>query len=285
MKKILPKEITSYDLLKALALLLMITDHVGHHFYHEEMWFRVLGRLCVPIWFFLIGYARTTDVPFRWLAAGGIVTLSAIISGQYIFPLDILFTMALIRYYRNGIAIRATEKPETLRAWFILLLLAYIPTNMVFEYGSMGMMFALFGFIMRNMAVIKHRLKRKHIIIYVFAVFTTFFLSQGFMLPEFTALHALVLSSGLLVVAALLWNFTPVTYPHLTEALPGPAVFIIQLLGRRTLEIYVLHILLFRAISMMLYPDTYIFMNWHLAPMEFLSFFGDVPAPVSGGIF
>ncbi len=49
MNKILPRDLTSYDLLKTLAVILMIIDHVGHHFFPDEMWFRVVGRLCVPI--------------------------------------------------------------------------------------------------------------------------------------------------------------------------------------------------------------------------------------------
>ena len=58
----LPKELTSYDLLKSLAVILMICDHIGYFFFPEEMWFRTLGRLCLPIWFFLIGYARGDEV-------------------------------------------------------------------------------------------------------------------------------------------------------------------------------------------------------------------------------
>ena len=66
--KTLSSYLTSYDLLKTLALVLMVIDHIGYFFYPEEMWWRVLGRLSVPIWFFLIGYANARDCFGLWLA-------------------------------------------------------------------------------------------------------------------------------------------------------------------------------------------------------------------------
>ena len=73
MTKNLPRDLTSYDFLKAVAVLLMVIDHVGFYFYPDQQWFRVFGRLCVPIWFFLIGYARSRDLSlYLW---GGMILL------------------------------------------------------------------------------------------------------------------------------------------------------------------------------------------------------------------
>ena len=55
MDKALPKNITSYDLFKTLALVLMIADHIGFYFYPNELWLRAFGRLSAPMWLFLIG--------------------------------------------------------------------------------------------------------------------------------------------------------------------------------------------------------------------------------------
>ena len=41
----LPAEITSYDLLKAAAVIIMIIDHVGYYFFIDEMWWRAVGRI------------------------------------------------------------------------------------------------------------------------------------------------------------------------------------------------------------------------------------------------
>ncbi len=273
MTKVLPLSLTSYDLLKALALILMITDHVGHHFYPDEMWFRVLGRLCVPIWFFLIGYARTDAIPAKILIGGTIVTLSALVAGQYVFPFDILFTIALIRKTRNGCVIRATQSPQNLRGWFLLLLFAGVPTGLLFEYGTMGMLFALQGFIARNREALKDRLKPWHIKLFAFVSVFFFALLQGIFMPSLSLEQCGVLFVGLFAITALLERFKVAEYPALTRVLTRPGAFLIQIMGRRTLEIYVLHILIFRGICMVLYPEIYAFLDWHWASPGLLTWF------------
>lgn len=265
--------LTSYDLLKALALILMITDHVGHHFYPDEMWFRVLGRLCVPIWFFLIGYARTDAVSPKILLGGAIVTLSALVAGQYVFPLDILFTIALIRKTRHGCVIRATQSPQNLRGWFLLLLFAAVPTGLLFEYGTLGIMFVLQGFIARNRAVLKERLKPWHTKLFAYSSVFFFGILQGVFMPSLTLAQVGVLFVGLFAISALLERFKAADYPALTRVFTRPGTFLIHIMGRRTMEIYVLHILIFRGICMALYPDTYAFLDWHWAPPGLISWF------------
>lgn len=258
--------LTSYDLLKTLAIILTILDHTGHHFYPDEMWFRVLGRLCVPIWFFLIGYARTDVVSPRILLGGAIMTLSALVAGQYVFPLDILLTIALIRRFRKGCAIRATQSPEALRGWFLLLLFAGVPTGLLFSYGTFGMLFALQGFIVRNREVLRDRLKPLHVRLFIFFNVFFFGLLQGLSMPSLTLAQGAVLLGGLFAVCALLERFKPAEYQALTRWMTRPGALLIQIMGRRTLEIYVLHILLFRGICMVLYPETYGFWDWGWLP-------------------
>jgi len=268
-----PVCLSSYDLLKALALVLMVTDHVGHHFYPDEMWFRVLGRLCVPIWFFLIGYARTDAIPPKILFGGAVVTLSALVAGQYVFPLDILFTIAIIRRKRNRCAILATQSPQNLRGWFLLLVFAALPTGMLFEYGTAGMLFALQGFMARNREALGGRLKPWHTRLFAFSSVFFFGLLQGLMMPSLGAAQGAVLFAGLFAITALLERFRSVEYPVLTRYATRPGVFLLQIMGRRTLEIYVLHILLFRAICMVLYPESYAFWSWHWVPPGLISSF------------
>lgn len=61
--RMLPREVTSYDLLKCAAVIIMVIDHVGFYFYPENLWFRAVGRIGFPVWFFLVGYARGRDIP------------------------------------------------------------------------------------------------------------------------------------------------------------------------------------------------------------------------------
>jgi len=77
----LPDTVTSYDVWKTLAVLLMIIDHIGAYFLPDEQGLRILGRLCVPIWFFLVGYAQSRDLSWRLWAGVAILSISNYIGG------------------------------------------------------------------------------------------------------------------------------------------------------------------------------------------------------------
>lgn len=266
MKKILPKEITAHDLIKCLAVLLMISDHVGHHFYPDEMWFRVFGRLCVPIWFFLVGYAKTNERPLYLWSAAVLVSLSAIISGQFILPLNILFSIIILRYYRDGFIRSALQSPESMRGIFLILLLSTLPTALVFEYGAIGMLFVIIGYIVRHKEDVMQKFPPQYIYLFVGLTYFSFFILEGIGLPSLSLLQAVVLGGGFMAIAVLLWRFKERTYPVLTAKLPSAAGWCVRMMGRKTLEIYVIHILLFRGICMVLYPEKYDFMGWEWLP-------------------
>ncbi len=273
MRKMLPKELTSYDLLKALAIILMITDHVGHHFYPDEMWFRILGRLCVPIWFFLVGFAKTTELPKRLWIGGLIVAVSGIIAGQYLLPLNILFTIIALRYLRGGLVRNGLHSPDALRGIFFIILFMGLPTSIFFEYGTISMLFVLFGYIVRNKEEVYQTIEPQYVKIFVLISFFSFFLIEGLHLPAVSPTQAMVLFFGLVGVGAMLWNFRPVVYTDAPHHMAPSVIAVIQFMGRRTLEIYVVHIVAFRAISMVLYHDRYVFMGWHYVPSGLISMF------------
>ncbi len=275
-QKILPSEITSYDLLKTLALILMIIDHTGHFFFPynpeadnaEVIWFRVLGRFCIPIWFFLIGYAQTNAIPRRLQICAVLVTLSAMVSGGTIFPLNILFTIMAARYVRDGVVRKALESPEHMRGIFLLLLLGTLPTALAFEYGSIILLFVIFGHMRRYPEHIT--MDRRYIYLFVFLSFFAFVFMQGVTISVITPLQSLALFLGFAAVAVLLWRFKPANYPALTRAL-GPLRHIVMFTGRRTLEIYAAHLILFRGAAMALYPGEYVFWGWKILDPGLLS--------------
>lgn len=275
-KKTLPAEITSYDLLKTLALILMIFDHAGHFFFpydpemnnDEVIWFRVLGRFCIPIWFFLIGYAQTSAIPRRLWVCAILVTLSAMVSGGTIFPLNILFTIMAVRYVRDMVAQKALESPEHMRGMFFLLLLGTLPSALAFEYGSIVLFFVIFGHMRRFSE--KQIMSKWYYYLFVFMSFFTFIFSQALTIRVLTIDQSFALFAGFGLVAMLLWRFKPVTYPRLTRAL-GPLRYLLMFTGRRTLEIYTAHLILFRGAAMVLYPEQYVFWGWKIIDPGLLS--------------
>ena len=251
----------------------MITDHVGHHFYPDEMWFRVIGRLCIPIWFFLIGYARTTEVPKSLWIAGVIVTLSAIISGQFLLPLNILFAIVIARFCRQSLVNRSFYSADGLRGMYLVLLFSTFPSAVLFEYGTSAMLLVLVGYMVRNKDEISQKIEPQYLRIFAGVVFFSFFIIQGIGLPSVSASQALSMMAGFGVVGLILWNFKPVEYKNAPRHMAPSIIKLLQFTGRRTLEIYVVHLVLFRGISMYLYPDKYSFMQWDYVPSSVISMF------------
>lgn len=240
--KELPREITSYDLFKTFAVISMVADHVGYYFYPDEMWWRVAGRLCVPVWFFLIGYARSRDIgPRLWIGAG-ILVAANIIAGMTIFPLNILATMIVVRLSIDVIMDRALVSKKLFWPVMVVLLAAVLPTSMAVEYGSQAILMAAFGYLVRW----REQLKYPELVsqYFVFAL-ATFVFTQAAMFA-FSETEALALSFGILTVMGGLFFFRPVTYPRLTAGL-GPLAALFRFTGRYTLEIYVAHLILFKA--------------------------------------
>ena len=254
--------LTSYDLMKAIAVLLMIVDHIGYYFYPDEMWFRVFGRLCVPIWFFLVGYARSRDLsPPIWIGAGLLVLVS-MGAGQSVFPVNVLGTMIAIRLVIDPVMKMMTQNAQAFMAFCLVLLLLALPSYAYTEYGTQGLLLAIFGYIMRNDPQIpgfsgKFSLSNGFCLFTVFTFVVMQELTFGFNTPQF-----MVLGAGIAAVCLVLTGFRPAELPELTRRLPAPATFLLRLFGRRTLEIYVIHLILFKILAAILDPERFAFLQW-----------------------
>ncbi len=269
----LPKELTSYDLLKSLAVILMICDHIGYFFFPEEMWFRTLGRLCLPIWFFLIGYARGDEVSKLFWIGAGLVVFSSIIAGQFLFPLNILFTLAFMRKFRNGVAKYGLVSAQALRGMFFILFLLSFLSAVIVEYGSLAMLIALVGFIARRKEAVYERIERKYILMYVVAAFFTTYLMVGVQMPYMTGMQTLVLTLGYALLGVVLWRFKPMVFMDTRKYMAGSFVKIFQFMGRWSLEIYVVHIIALRIVAMIMTPERFPLLEWKIVDPNVLSIF------------
>jgi hypothetical protein len=150
MSKPLPKEITSYDLFKTFAVLFMIIDHIGFYFYTDEGWWRIAGRMCVPVWFFLIGYASTRDIPMKLWVGSLILVLANIPGGHYILPLNILPTIIAIRLILDEFMRRALMQKSAFWALNVILVILALPTSILTEYGTLGLILAIYGYLYKR---------------------------------------------------------------------------------------------------------------------------------------
>ncbi len=140
--------VSTTDLWKALALILITLDHYGLFLDPEQDWWRVFGRASLPVWFFFVGFARSRNVPWTWLFIG--VGLTALDLWYEDFdvaetPLNIVLGFALIRLALPWIEERVWPYRGRLLA-FLALLVALLPiAGHGVEYGTEGWLLALVG--------------------------------------------------------------------------------------------------------------------------------------------
>ncbi|MCB9989547.1 MAG: hypothetical protein H6868_09500 [Rhodospirillales bacterium] len=256
MKTPLPKELTSYDFLKMFAVLLMIVDHVGAFYFPDQAWFRVAGRLCVPVWFFLIGYARSRDLGPRLWVGFLLLIVVKLFAGMALFPVNILGTIIVVRLLLD--AVMKVALWHAFVFWGVgLLLLALVPvTGTFFEYGTLAVILAMFGYLLRHS-------EQRQAYIYPYIIFcVAAFMVAQLMYFDFSTSEFIVLFAGTILVMVTLYHFKPVSFSRLTMVLPGFVVSVIQFFGRRTLEIYVVHLALIMLSMLWLAPDYYRILGW-----------------------
>lgn len=259
----LSKDLTSYDLLKTFAVIFMLVDHTGHYFFQGEEWWRVAGRMCVPVWFFLIGYARSRDLgPRMWIGALVLVLVSGV-AGEPMLPVNILGTMLVVRLVIDQIMLRSQVHEQALWQVGVFLFLLSFPTSYLFEYGTLAVIMAMFGWLVRNQHEYPYGVRQTH---YFF-----FFAYAAFIFLQVTTFgfrgnEIIVLASGILAVMLVLMFFRPVTFAGTGAGVRGVLLAPLRFMGRWTLEIYVAHLVLLKIIGTILYPDRFVFLSWRLFP-------------------
>jgi hypothetical protein len=240
--KELPKELTSYDFLKAFAILMLILDHIGYYFFPDQIEWRLAGRVGIPAWMFLIGYAHARDIRFI-LLGGSVLLLSNLALGLTVFPLDILFTIAIIRLSLDFIGFCIQKNTIYL---FVILILSSIvidPTYHYFEYGTSALLYAIFGYVIRH----QDRLELSNYTVYATtAIAIAANTAIQVILKSLNVFETSVVIISTVIVCYVLINFKSKVYPELTERFPKFLVWILQCSGRKTLEIYIGLMLFFK---------------------------------------
>ncbi len=259
-RRALPEEITSIDLIKAAAVILMIVDHVGHYFYPDLLWLRAIGRIGFPVWVFLVGYAAGRDIPWRLVAGALLLIGTNYIVGMYQLPLNALVTIIAIKLLLDPVM-----KPVhagLVSVWIIgvILFAGIFYTAPFVEYGTLALITAIFGYLVRHRDQLVNPNLPKY---FMFFSLAAFFIMQAIWF-KFSPLQLLVVLVGTLGMRLCLYRLEKKTYPQLSAALPRPVTGLIQLMGRRTLEIYVLHLILFKFAAFYLgtTPERFEWLRW-----------------------
>lgn len=143
----------SYDLLKVIAIITMIIDHIGLFFYQDISLLRVIGRVSYPLFAFCIGYNQKYKLDntlvmlavilclthiIIWPSLGGMVKKSILNSS--ILP-SIIITRILLNYTSHLI------KPNTMYLWaFVLWFFASMSSSFL-QYGTAGIILTICGYL------------------------------------------------------------------------------------------------------------------------------------------
>lgn len=147
----MPHAVDNSDWLKTAAIMMVAVGHTGYFFIDDADWWSVFGRMAAPTFFFLMGYARSRQIPLRWIWLGVILTVLDCWNNDWDWmALNILFSMALIRVIRPS-ALRLLQRYGWMS--FVLMisaLLIVLPIAAeVVDYGAEGWLWALFGLCQR----------------------------------------------------------------------------------------------------------------------------------------
>lgn len=254
----------------------MLCDHIGAYLFPDVTILRVIGRLCVPIWLFLIGYARSRRIDAVLLAAACYANLAQFILLHEFSGLNILWSIIMLRLtlnpLMNFILNRAPAQRDTM---LYLVTFALVPfalfTRSWFEYGTMIWLFGMWGYITRNgFPDVQNRPRPDMPLLYgalvlaLFAAIET--LALGFSTP-----YTLMLGIGLVPVGLGLCLYLPsnrLIGTYLPVYIRRSAAFLAQ----HTLGFYVIHLTLLWVLHVALYrcPQSCFHLPFGIDPAAFL---------------
>ncbi len=251
------RAVTTIDLCKTAALLLILIDHLGFFIWTDQPWLLAIGRAALPIFFFLIGFARTRTVPWFWWAAGlGLTALDGWrLAGESYPHLNIMINFALIR-----LALPLVDTHVIGTWWRVALFAAALAALMPvigpwLEYGSEGWMLALVGLAHRRAQEAgpdKPRdpawLTRRAL----GAFATLAFIAMQIADYEFEVSDAWIMTAAVILISGLLLRFRkqPASFQP-----PALATAVFRFCGRRSLEIYMAQVIGLMALGMALGID------------------------------
>ncbi len=105
--------------LKTLAMITMTLDHIGVQLFPGVLWLRMMGRLAMPIYAWMIaeGCAHTRDRRKYLLQLAGLALLCQLV---YFFAMGSLFQCILVTFTLSVLVIYAIDSGSTAKAVFAL---------------------------------------------------------------------------------------------------------------------------------------------------------------------
>jgi hypothetical protein len=236
-------EVNSHDLLKISGILTMVIDHIGRFYLANNIWFRIIGRMAAPQFFFLVGYSGSyrfkRDILFYGVALSIVHYLTSTSTSimEQALPLNILVSFTIIKALLNK------SDPIKLSSGALIILLAVLmflslPTYLFIEYGTLGLCYAIGARLLRQ----RHSLRRFWLCA---TVFIHFFFEFTFLLVlnADVSVQSLPFTAGLLVVVFLANLIVFINYDFRLFKIQHKYIRTVAIyVSRYSLEIYFFHL-------------------------------------------
>lgn len=247
--------LSTYDAVKCFAVIVMIIDHMGHFFFPDQLWWRAVGRMCVPIWFFMAGYGRPSQRSNQMMILGLLMIVADGLMVQPLLPVNVLLSIMICRMVILHIQSYDVDMITLFLLALALLITSPVTVNL-FEYGAEGILFALWGYYYRF-----HRDKTRVVLGCLVIAYLVFIVAEqaGF---RFSTPQFYFMSIATLGVCLYLQRFTLqyIDVPAEKQPLAKAVMFI----GRNTLYIYFIHYVLFEILNYAMHPPAFFKIRWLL---------------------
>lgn len=158
MKKL---KILNSNVLKIIAMILMLLDHLWATFVPDNQWMTLVGRMVFPIFAFLIveGYFHTSDYKkyIKRLLIFGLISeipFNLIYAGSLIFPFhqNVMFTLALGLLIISEIDKIKSNKDIKIKVKSIFKILLFLLISIIgfVDYGITGVLTILVFYLFRD---------------------------------------------------------------------------------------------------------------------------------------
>lgn len=146
-----PKAKDNYqDILKFIALICMVIDHLGLYLFPDELWMRLVGRIAMPLFCLFAGYNFKGKIRYMLLAYG-----AALYGASYYFIFQ-LFIEAniLISIFLGQVFLRIFSKCFN-KPYFGFLAVAVLGplavfTDTIFDYGTLAIACMVLGYMIKQ---------------------------------------------------------------------------------------------------------------------------------------
>ncbi len=215
------------DLLKFIAIITMIIDHLGLYWFPDIMEMRIIGRYAMPLFMFFAGYNFKHRMNFYILLAGTVTyAISTIFIHGFMLEANILISIFLgqiylyfFHKYLSSLTIGYVH--------FIILASLWPWTKNLTDYGSLSIALMIIGYMVKVNAI---RCNLAALIVGFCSALHSYVNFYGFFNDAELIFSAFV---GLLIYVSLrCGNFSNVIAVNL------------RIISRYSLQIYVVHLLI-----------------------------------------